>query len=147
MEFFGLDMQQLVANLLKLGAAFLITLPVGLERERSTRIMGVRTFPLVGIASCGFVLMAQAEIGGSAEAQARIIQGLMTGIGFIGGGAILKQEDGVKGTATAASIWGTGVIGGAVAYSRLEIAILVSIVTFILLRGFRPVKDRINQSD
>ena len=144
MEIFGLEYQQLLEHFWKLGLAFIFTIPVGYERERATRIMGLRTFPLVGIASCGFVLMASVELGESPEAQARIIQGLMAGIGFIGGGAILKQEDGVRGTATAASIWGTGVIGGSVAYGRLEIAILVSLVTLILLRAFTPIKDRID---
>lgn len=66
--------------------------------------MGLRTFPLVAVASCGYVLVALSVSGESDEAQARIIQGLMSGIGFIGGGAILKEGANVRGTATAASI-------------------------------------------
>ena len=110
--------------------------------------MGLRTFPLVAMASCGFVLVAADVIGlDDPNAQARIIQGLMTGIGFIGGGAILKNDGSVEGTATAASIWGTGVIGAAVAYSRYEIAIIVSLLIFLLLRGLQPLKERINNDD
>jgi putative Mg2+ transporter-C (MgtC) family protein len=58
----------------------------------------------------------------------------MTGIGFIGGGSILKQGGSVSGTATAASIWNTGAIGAAVAWGRYEIAIALSAVNFVLLR-------------
>lgn len=64
----------------------------------------------------------------------------MTGIGFIGGGAILKGGVSVHGTATAASIWNTGAIGAAVAYGRYEIAILLSLVNFATLHFLTPLK-------
>jgi putative Mg2+ transporter-C (MgtC) family protein len=70
------------------------------------------------------------------QAKARIIQGLITGMGFIGSGAILKTEDRVKGTATAASLWSTGVLGAAVAHEYYEIALLVSGVNFLVLQLF-----------
>lgn len=59
--------------------------------------------------------------------------GIITGMGFIGGGAIFKSEDGVKGTATAASLWNTGAIGISVAYGRYEIAVILSVVSFLIL--------------
>jgi len=146
-EFFDLDAQQFIDNLAKLLISFLFTLPVAWDREIRSRSMGLRTFPLVAMASCGFVLVAVSVIGfDDPNAQARIIQGLMTGIGFIGGGAILKDNGSVRGTATAASIWGTGVIGAAVAYSRFEIAIVVSLLTFLLLRGLQPLKGRLDNA-
>lgn len=98
MDWLGFDWTLLGAYLAKIGVALLLTLPVAWERERSTRIMGLRTFPLVAVASCGYVLIAVAVVGSSADGQARIIQGLMSGIGFIGGGAILKE--GAKGCRT-----------------------------------------------
>lgn len=67
------------------------------------------------------------------NAQGRVLQGLVTGIGFIGAGAILKQSGGVRGTATAASIWNTGLIGVAVAYNLYEIAALISVINFLTL--------------
>ncbi len=70
---------------------------------------GLRTFPLVGIASCGYLLIVGAPPN-SAD-QSRVLQGLITGIGFVGGGAILREGATVRGTATAASIWNAGVIG------------------------------------
>lgn len=140
----SIQLDLLLAHLGKLVAAFLLTLPVGWNREASTRAMGLRTFPLVAVASCGFVLLGQQVLAGSPEAQARIIAGLMTGMGFIGGGAILKYEGNVYGTATAASIWGTGLIGGAVAYGYYEIAILVSLLSLALLLFLQPLKNSIH---
>lgn len=146
MELLNLDIQSLTTNLVKLLIAFVITLPVAWDREIESRSMGLRTFPLVAMASCAFILVAGSVIGiDNDNAQARLIQGLMTGIGFIGGGAILKDGGTVRGTATAASIWGTGAIGASVAYGRLEIGIIVSFFTFLLLRGLRPVKGRIKK--
>lgn len=146
MDFLDISWTQLGNNLLQIMAAFLITLPVAWDRERESRSMGLRTFPLVAVASCGFIIIGTEVLGWEAEPQARLIQGLMTGIGFIGGGAILKADGTVHGTATAASIWGTGVIGAACAYNRYEVAILVSVISFALLRFLKPVKERMDQN-
>lgn len=129
--------------LLQIAGAFLLALPVAWERERSTRLMGLRTFPLVAIASCGYVLMAVSVVGANDEASARIIQGLMTGIGFIGGGALLKTGHGVRGTATAASVWTTGAVGAAAAFNRWDIAILLAIANFLTLRYMSVVEEEI----
>lgn len=143
-----LELLPFISNLIKLLIAFAVTLPVAWDREKKSRSMGLRTFPLVAMASCGFVLVAADIVGfDDPNAQARIIQGLMTGIGFVGGGAILKDGGSVEGTATAASIWGTGVIGAAVAYGRYEIAIAVSLLIFALLRGLQPVKEQMHNDD
>lgn len=133
------DWDRFFEPLLKLVGAFLLALPIAWEREQSTRIMGLRTFSLVAVASCGYVLIATRVVGFDADPQARIIQGLMTGIGFIGGGAILKQEANVRGTATAVSIWMTGALGAAVAYSELEIAVLLSALNYLTLRVLTPL--------
>lgn len=131
----------------KVLAAFVLALPVGWQREQATRIMGLRTFPLVAVASCGYVLVARAFLGPDSQAQARIVRGLMTGIGFIGGGAILKDGDHVEGTATAASVWTTGVVGAAVGYGRLEIALLISLINFLALKYLTPLKRDVNLPD
>ena len=72
--------------------------------------------------------------------ESRVWQGLLTGIGFIGSGAILKTTDGVRGTATAASIWNTAAVGAAVAYDALDIAIALSVINFAVLRWLAPFK-------
>ncbi|MCB0345954.1 MAG: MgtC/SapB family protein [Bdellovibrionales bacterium] len=131
----------LVYHLFHLSIAYLLALLIGFDREREARSAGLRTFPIVGMASCGFVLIGIDILGMESDSQARIIYGLMTGIGFIGGGAILKGDRGINGTATAASIWNTGAIGAAVAYRRYEIAVALTLLNFITLRLITPLKE------
>ncbi|MEJ2503628.1 MAG: MgtC/SapB family protein [Gemmatimonadota bacterium] len=126
----------------RIGGAFLLALPVAFEREKQTRLMGLRTFPIVAMASCAYLLLAR-ELFPSDDAQARVVQGLVAGMGFIGGGAILKRKGHVKGTATAASLWATGAVGAAVAYSRLDIAIAISVIAFLTLRVLTPLEERL----
>ncbi|MBT8421652.1 MAG: MgtC/SapB family protein [Gammaproteobacteria bacterium] len=127
--------------LLALGAAALLTLPVAYNRERYSRIMGLRTFPLVAVGACGYVLVAQAFLdGGDGSSMARILQGLMTGIGFVGGGAILKGKDYVIGTVSAASIWVTGALGAAVALGQWQLAVALSVTNFLIVYIFSSVK-------
>lgn len=128
-----------------LAIAYALALPIGWERERAESGAGLRTFPLVAIASCGFMLLADAAFPGDPDAKSRVIQGVITGMGFIGGGAILKQHGTVSGTATAASIWNTGVLGMAVALERYEVAIVLSVVNFITLRWMLPFKNHLTR--
>ncbi|MBH0071189.1 MgtC/SapB family protein [Pseudoalteromonas sp. NZS127] len=134
-----LQWHEIVDNLIHLGIAYLLALPMAYDRERSQDGAGLRTFPLVAVASCGYALIALSVLD-SSEAQSKMLQGIITGIGFIGGGAILKNNQSISGTATAASIWNMGLIGIAVAYSRYEIAILLAIINFITLRYIKKFK-------
>lgn len=124
---------ELLRTLATLLIAFLLALPIGWDRERRHRGAGLRTFPLVSVASCAFVLMAL-EVLQSSESTARVIYGVITGIGFIGGGAIIKEGTSVTGTATAASIWNTGAIGVAIALSQYDIGIALAVLNFAILR-------------
>lgn len=126
-------------NLAHLGVAYLLALPVAYDRDRAARGAGLRTFPLVAVAACGYSLVGMSVLD-STGAEARVLQGLITGIGFIGGGAILKSKGTVHGTATAASIWNTGLIGIATAFGRYEIAFLMSLINFLTLRYVRYFK-------
>jgi putative Mg2+ transporter-C (MgtC) family protein len=139
--FHSLDADAALHNLIVLGVAYLLALPIGWNREREERSAGLRTFPLVAIASCGFVMVALEVLGPGSEQHSRILEGLMTGIGFIGGGAILKQGDRARGTATAASLWATGAMGGSVGYGQLDIAVIISLVTFLTLTLLSPLKN------
>jgi putative Mg2+ transporter-C (MgtC) family protein len=140
--------QDLWNNFEHLAIAYLLTATIGWEREHESQSAGVRTFPIVGMASCGYLLLIgyQPEPG----AQSRLLQGLITGIGFIGGGAILKEGTTVRGTATAASVWNAGVIGAAVAMNHYGIAITLAILNLFTLRALLPVKkwlDRTNGAE
>jgi putative Mg2+ transporter-C (MgtC) family protein len=140
-----MDLSVIVFHLSRLALAFVLALPVAWDRERAERTLGLRTFPLVAMASTGYLLLAQTVAPDDASAQARFFQGLMTGIGFLGGGAIVKRGLNVHGTATAASIWNTAAVGAAVAYGLFEIAILLSAVNFAVLRWLGPIKDKVQE--
>ena len=103
-ELFGANPFNLLPHLAALAVAYLLALPIGWNREKQERSAGLRTFPLVAVASCGFIQAAESIVGDDPEAIARIVEGIITGMGFIGGGAILRMKESVKGTATAASL-------------------------------------------
>jgi putative Mg2+ transporter-C (MgtC) family protein len=130
---------QALSHLVVLMVAYALALPIGWNREKEERSAGLRTFPLVAMAACGFVLIAREVLLNDPTAQSHLMAGLMTGIGFIGGGAILKQGDRARGTATAASLWATGAIGAAVGYGHLDIAVILSLVTVLTLSLLAPL--------
>jgi putative Mg2+ transporter-C (MgtC) family protein len=125
---------RVVPHVAALAGAYALALPIGWDRERAERSAGLRTFPLVAVASCGFVQATERLLATSPEATARIVEGLITGIGFIGGGAILKEGTTVHGTATAASLWATGAIGTAVGLGSYDVAVAVAAFTILTLR-------------
>jgi putative Mg2+ transporter-C (MgtC) family protein len=129
-----------LSHLIYLAVAYILALPIGWNREVEERSAGLRTFPLVSIGACSFVMIAIEVLGIESEGQARILEGLITGIGFIGGGAILKQGDRARGTATAASLWATGAMGAAVGYGQIDIAVILSVAIFVTLVLLPPLK-------
>lgn len=133
------DYLETLSHMVKLGLAYLLALPIGWNREMEERSAGIRTFPLVAMASCGFVMIANSVLGVGSPEQAKVMEGLISGVGFIGGGAILKQGNQALGTATAASLWATGALGVAVGYGQVDIAVTLSVVTFVALRLFSPL--------
>lgn len=140
--FFGIEIDEVFRMLAQLGIAYILALPVGWNREsRERRNAGLRTFPLVAIASCGYMIVGM-QVLSTTDAESRVLVGVITGMGFIGGGAILKDKSGVSGTATAASLWVTGAIGLAVAYDRYEVAIALSVVTFLTLQLIPHIKEK-----
>jgi putative Mg2+ transporter-C (MgtC) family protein len=144
MDVLGQDWTSIWYDISRLLLAYLLALPIGWYRELEAHSVGVRTFPLVAVASCGFVLLGTGQHM-TPDMQARIIQGLGAGIGFIGGGAILKGNGSVHGTAAAASIWNTGVIGAAVAQNRLVVAAILAALNVITLWVLLPLKQKLDQ--
>jgi len=134
-----IDWQEAWHTLGRIGIAYILTAFIGWDREREVHQVGLRTFPLVGMASCGYLLVLGQQP--QVDAQSRVLQGLITGVGFVGGGAILKEGATVRGTATAASIWNAGIIGASVAMGRYEIGILLALLNLFTLRAMVPVKE------
>ena len=137
--------EEALSHLICLVVAYLLALPIGWNREREERSAGLRTFPLVSMAACGFVMIAIEVLGATSEQHSRILEGLITGIGFVGGGAILKQGDRARGTATAASLWATGAMGAAVGYGQLDIAVILSLVTVFTLVALTPLRKVVQE--
>ncbi len=137
-----MDKFAVLPHLAALAFSYALAFPIGWNREREERSAGLRTFPLVALASCGFIQATEALLQNSPEGTARIIEGLITGIGFIGGGAILKQGTSVQGTATAASLWVTGAIGAAVGLGSYDVAVALALVTIVTLWWFSPTREK-----
>ena len=132
------------ASIVRILAAYLLALPVGWYRETEAHTIGVRTFPLVSMASCAYILLGMPAYHNSIDAQSRIIQGMVAGIGFLGGGAILRAKGDVHGTATAASIWNTAALGAAVAEDRYLLAVFLSAMNLFALRVLLPLKLKLD---
>ena len=128
----------------KILLAYALGLPTGWERFKHDRSAGLRTFPLVSLASCAF-LLAAAQPNFDAAAQSRILVGVMTGIGFIGGGSIVKEADSVHGTATAASLWNMGAIGASVAFGNYGLALLLCGLNYLTLLVMSYLEKRVKK--
>jgi putative Mg2+ transporter-C (MgtC) family protein len=107
---------------------------LGYEREQRGKAAGLRTHMLVALGAALFVLVPQ-QSGMSKEDMSRVIQGVITGMGFLGAGAILKMtsEETIKGLTTAAGLWVTAAIGIAVGLGREASAVLSAVLVVIIL--------------
>ena len=107
---------------------------LGFERERKGKQAGMRTHMMIAVGAALFALVPQ-QAGMSEEAIARVLQGLVAGIGFLGAGPILKMEERreVRGLTTAASIWLTAAVGMTVGLGRGATAVLATGVALVIL--------------
>jgi putative Mg2+ transporter-C (MgtC) family protein len=133
------DVPHPLEGLVEIVGAFVLALPIGWDRERHDRSMGIRTFPLLAVASCAFVVLAQRISPDDPGAWNRTLEGVATGVGFIGAGAIVKHGINVLGTATAASVWMTAAMGAAAAFGHWALAVALSAIGFATLRIIKRV--------
>jgi putative Mg2+ transporter-C (MgtC) family protein len=141
---FGLsDTRELAHVGIRLIAATLMGAAIGLERELVGKSAGLRTHILVCVGTAVFVLVC-AGAGMSMEGLSRVIQGIVTGIGFIGAGSILKlnEERDIRGLTTAAGIWMTAAIGVAVGLGSLGVALLSTLLALIVLGVLGQIERR-----
>jgi putative Mg2+ transporter-C (MgtC) family protein len=140
------DATQMASFTIRLLAAMVLGAVIGLQRERTGKPAGLRTHILVSLGAALFVL-APLESGMDHDALSRVIQGLVTGIGFLGAGAILKLQEKreVEGLTTAAGIWMTAAIGLAVGLGRLGLAIVSMILTWVTLSLLGQLEQRMNE--
>lgn len=128
------DKRQMVQLLVRLTIAALLGGVIGWQRERTGKEAGIRTHMLVTL-GVTIVILGAMEYGMDSADLSRIIQGLVTGIGFLGGGAILKLQDKreIEGLTTAAGIWATAAIGIAAGLGKITLALAAVILTCLIL--------------
>jgi putative Mg2+ transporter-C (MgtC) family protein len=118
---------------------------IGLERQLHKRTAGLRTHILVSLGSCLIMLTSLYVFDIYKDITrpdpARIAAGVITGIGFLGAGAIIREKEGVKGLTTAASLWVAAGIGLAVGCGFKKAAIYATVIAIIVLFVLRFVED------
>jgi len=112
-------------------AAALLGALIGWEREQHGREAGIRTYAAVSLGACVFGLVS-AHVTGATD-PTRIAAGVVTGVGFLGAGVILREQGRVAGLTTAATIWATASVGLAIAYGMYLLGILTTLIIFGLL--------------
>ena len=128
------DRRQLAFVLIRVSAAALLGGIVGLQRERARKPAGLRTHMLVCLGT-SVIVLAGSGAGMSTDGLSRLIQGIVTGIGFVGAGSILKlsQEHEIRGLTTAAGLWMTAAIGVACGVGALGLAVIATIIAVMVL--------------
>ena len=112
---------------------------LGLEREYHRKPAGLRTNMLIAIGSAMFTIVS-IQLGGPGMTPDRVASQIVTGIGFLGAGAILRGNRGVHGLTTAATIWVNASIGMAVGAGLHAIAAVTTAVTLVILGAIRPLE-------
>ena len=137
------DFGQLERVLLRLISAVLLGSIVGFEREKAGKPAGLRTHILVCLGTA-IVVLACAGAQMNMDGLSRVIQGIVTGIGFIGAGSILKldQERDIQGLTTAAGLWMTAAIGVACGLGTIGLALIATVLTLIVLGVVRVLEAR-----
>jgi putative Mg2+ transporter-C (MgtC) family protein len=116
---------------------------VGFEREKAGKPAGFRTHILVCLGTA-IVVLSCAGSGMTMDGLSRVIQGIVTGIGFIGAGSILKlsEQRDIQGLTTAAGLWMTAAIGVACGLGTIGLALIAAVMTLIVLGVLRAMEAR-----
>nr|WP_199313732.1 MgtC/SapB family protein [Leptolyngbya sp. FACHB-671] len=147
----------------RLSLALVVGFAIGINRQRTGRPAGLRTFMIVSLGSALFVMLplqneiadqltdatASSEVARSTalNAMARVAQGVATGVGFLGGGVILQQRHPsldrteVKGLTTAAAIWLAGGLGAAAGCGLWQLSVIGTLMTLFVLGGVKKLKQ------
>ncbi|RPJ83457.1 MAG: MgtC/SapB family protein [Acidobacteria bacterium] len=135
---------ELVGRLL---VAALLGAAVGLEREVHHKAAGVRTNALIALGASLFTVLSQEMVPGVQGDPSRIAAGIVTGIGFVGGGAILRTGGSIQGLTTAATIWVNAGIGLAAGAGEIPLAVAGAGVTLLVLVVLNFVELRIERRE
>jgi putative Mg2+ transporter-C (MgtC) family protein len=139
----NLNPTYLLDTLISLAVAFVLGGLIGFERQVRQRTAGLRTNVLVAVGAALFVDIANRLYG--PEGAVRVIAYVVSGIGFLGAGAIMREEGNVRGLNTAATLWGSAAIGAAAGGHLIVEAILGTLFVLAANTLLRPVVNAINQ--
>ncbi len=139
------DLHQIVRVTVRMLAAILAGAIIGMQRQLTGKSAGLRTHMLVAL-GCAVFVLGVSEHGFASDAISRVIQGVVTGVGFLGAGTILKRtaENTVTGLTTAGSIWVTAAIGVAAGLGQIAVTLLAAILAWLVLAVLIKVETRRN---
>lgn len=136
----------MVNSMFRLVLSMILGMIVGAERKRKGQIAGIRTFALISMGACLAMLLSiyvpQVYLGLKNGDPGRIAAQVITGIGFIGGGAMIHMKGAVKGLTTAAGIWMTAIIGMAVGIGMYLCSIGATLLILLTLVAFEHYEKR-----
>lgn len=145
----GWPLGNLLLAIISICLCVLLTGVVGFEREKRGRSAGLRTHLLVGVGSCVIMIISIYGFPAAFESHrdvARLAAGVLTGVGFLGAGAIIHDHGSIKGLTTAGTIWLVMAIGLACGSYNFIIAILVTLVVMVVLTLFRKIETKLNKN-
>jgi len=137
----------LAATFAKLGTAFLLGAVIGLERQMRQRTAGLRTNTLVAVGAAIFVTLGAQlfEMTGGPQTPIHVVAYVVSGIGFLGAGAIMKEGASISGLNTAATLWGSGAVGACCGAGLLAEAAMAACFVLASNTLLRPLVNRINR--
>ncbi|OLF52989.1 MgtC/SapB family protein [Pseudomonas chlororaphis] len=139
----NINLTSLVDTLVSLSAAFILGGLIGFERQYRQRTAGLRTNVLVAVGAAIFVDMAN-RLGG-AEGAVRVVAYVVSGIGFLGAGVIMREEGNVRGLNTAATLWASAAVGACAGADLILEALLGTLFVLAANTLLRPIVNNINR--
>lgn len=136
------DLNLQVELAVRLLVAAVLGAAIGLERERRDHPAGMRTHLLVGVGSATFTVLSIEAFAAPGADPARVAAQIVTGIGFLGAGAILKRGANVRGLTTAASLWAVAAVGMAAGAAAWGVAVAATVIVLVSLWPLRIIEER-----
>jgi putative Mg2+ transporter-C (MgtC) family protein len=140
------DAQQFWRAITRMVAALIVGALLGYQRERSGKAAGLRTHMLIAFGTSLF-LIAMIELGMQSDALSRVIQGIATGIGFLGAGVIMKidERQEIRGLTTSAGVWATAACSVAIGLGRIGLGLAAGLIAWVVLGLFQKFEARMTE--
>lgn len=141
------DSRQFTQSITRLIAALIVGSLLGYQRERAGKAAGFRTHLLIALGTTLFIV-AVIETGMHDDALSRVIQGLATGIGFLGAGVIMKNDERqeIRGLTTAAGVWATAACSVAIGLGRIGLGLTAGLIAWLVLSLFQKLESKMAES-